>query len=90
MAAENTSADPRGRVANRFLNRLSTVGTRRGPLGVSAWRSIAHKAVYTSRAPVHVNVGSKKRVTPALTLQAGSLRWDAKEDARDAQGHACK
>jgi len=47
------------------------MGARRDPLGVSAWRSMAHRIVYTSQAPVH-SVLVQKSVTN-ITNPAGQL-----------------
>src|SRR5262249_7519749 len=47
------------------------MGTRRDPLGISAWRNVAHRTVSTSRAPVH-SVLVQKSVT-TITNFAGRL-----------------
>jgi hypothetical protein len=67
------------------MNPSLTVGTRRDPLGISAWRSIAHRIVITSRVPVH-SVLVQKSVT-TITNFAGRLSGlDARESPKVSQG----
>src|ERR1700685_4152090 len=47
------------------------MGTRRDPLGISAWRSTAHRIKFSSQAPVH-SVLVQKSVT-TITKLAGRL-----------------
>ena len=66
------------------MNPSLTVGTRRDPLGISAWRSIAHRIEFSSRVPVH-SVLVQKSVT-TITNVAGRLsELDARESFEDAQ-----
>jgi len=51
---------------------VSTVGTLRGSLGISAWRSIAHRTVNESGS-LFIECWFKKRLPPTPTLQAGYL-----------------
>ena len=70
------------------MNPSLTVGTRRDPLGISAWRSIAHRILKSSRVPVH-SVLVQKSVT-TITNAAGRLSTlDARETpevSQDARG----
>ena len=66
------------------MNPSLTVGTRRDPLGISAWRSIAHRIVISSRVPVH-SVLVQKSVT-TITNVAGRLSaLDARETPEVSQ-----
>jgi hypothetical protein len=66
------------------MNPSLTVGTRRDPLGISAWRSIAHRIVISSRVPVH-SVLVQKSVT-TITNAVGRLSTlDARQSWPDAQ-----
>lgn len=66
-----------------------TVGTRRDPLGISAWRNIAHRIVISSRAPVHSALVQKSGAT--ITNVAGRLSvFDARESGSDSQEAGCK
>lgn len=56
------------------MNPSLTVGTRRDPLGISAWRSIAHRIVFTSRVPVH-SVLVQKSVTTITNLAGRLSNW---------------
>ena len=53
------------------MNPSLDVGTRRDPLGISDWRSVAHRIVITSQVPVH-SVLVQKSVT-TITNFAGRL-----------------
>jgi len=65
------------------------MGTRRDPLGISAWPNIAHRIVFTSRIPVH-SVLVQKSVT-TITNFAGRLDiLDARESGGDSQEAAAK
>jgi len=63
------------------MNPSLTVGTRRDPLGISAWRSIAHRIISSSRVPVH-SVLVQKSVT-TITNATGRL---SALDARETPG----
>src|SRR5271165_1283477 len=54
------------------MNPSYTVGTRRGSLGISAWRNIAHRTECES-GPLFIEHWFKKRLPPTPTLQAGFL-----------------
>ncbi len=41
------------------MNPFYTVGTRRDPLGISAWQNIAHRIVYFESSPRSFGIGSK-------------------------------
>jgi len=60
------------------------MGARRDPLGVSAWRSMAHRIVYTSQAPVH-SVLVQKSVTNITKLCRPAFKMDARQYWRDSQ-----
>jgi hypothetical protein len=67
------------------MNPSKTVGTRRDPLGISAWRNIAHRIVISSRVPVHSALVQKSVATN--TNLAGRLSvFDAREFRADSQG----
>jgi hypothetical protein len=66
------------------MNPSLTVGTRRDPLGISAWRSIAHRIVFTSRVPVH-SVLVQKSVTTITNLAGRLSGLDAREIRGDSQ-----
>jgi hypothetical protein len=57
------------------MNPLFTVGTSRDPLGISAWRSVAHRIMIES-SPRSFSIGSKigyhhhQRGRPAFKLDA--------------------
>ena len=81
LASKSRPDTPCGRPR---MNPSLTVGTRRDPLGISAWRSIAHRIVFSSRVPVH-SVLVQKSVT-TITNVAGRLSGlDARERSRDTQ-----
>src|SRR6266550_3367952 len=81
LASKSRPDTPCGRPR---MNPSLTVGTRRDPLGISAWRSIAHRIEFSSRVPVH-SVLVQKSVT-TITNVAGRLSGlDARERLRDAQ-----
>jgi hypothetical protein len=63
-------ADPQLPCGGPRMNPLFTVGTSRDPLGISAWRSIAHRIV-TSPVPVHSALVQKS--VAAITNPAGRL-----------------
>jgi len=50
------------------------VGTLRDPLGLSAWRNVAHRIVYRVRHPFF-GCWFKKRWPPSRTWQAGFRAW---------------
>ncbi len=82
LASKSRPDTPCGRPR---MNPSLTVGTRRDPLGISAWRSIAHRIEFSSRVPVH-SVLVQKSVT-TITNVAGRLSGlDARESFEDAQG----
>src|SRR5215467_5968038 len=59
------------------------MGTRRDPLGLSAWRNMAHRT--SSRAPVH-SVLVQKSVTTSTNLAGRLSSTDARKTACGAQG----
>jgi len=61
------------------MNPLITVGTLRGSLGISAWRSIAHRIA--SRAPCSLNIGSKNGYHPHQLCRP-AIGSDAMENVR--------
>ena len=68
------------------MNPLFTVGTSRDPLGISAWRSIAHR-ITSSPVPVHSALVQKS--VAAITNPAGQLSgWMLRESRADSQGGA--
>src|SRR5271166_6060593 len=54
------------------MNPSYTVGTRRGSLGISAWRNIAHRTK-CEPGPLFIEHWFKKRLPPTPTLQADFL-----------------
>jgi hypothetical protein len=65
------------------------MGTRRDPLGISAWRNVAHRTVSTSRAPVH-SVLVQKSVTTITNFAGRLYTLDARQWRIDSQEPACK
>src|SRR5438309_2004700 len=66
------------------MNPSLTVGTRRDPLGISAWRNIAHRIVFSSQAPVH-SVLVQKSVTTITNLVGRLSLWMLWENSRTTQ-----
>ena len=91
-AARKKHADPRGRVRWAVNEPVVTVGTLRGSLGISAWRSIAHRTVYES-GPLFIEHWFKKRLPPTPTLQAGFLSqmlWKSRRDDKACRPNSWK
>jgi hypothetical protein len=56
------------------MNPSLTVGTRRDPLGISAWRSIAHRIICRVESPF-IRCWFKNRLPPSPTSQVGFQNW---------------
>src|SRR5271165_1459736 len=56
------------------MNPSQTVGTRRDPLGFSAWRNIAHRIFLRVESPF-IRHWFKNRLPPSPTSQVGSHLW---------------
>ncbi len=67
---KDQKADPRGRDGGPSMNLTFKVGVLRNPLGISAWRNVAHRTDVESDTRF-IGIGSKKRLPPTPTLQAG-------------------
>jgi len=66
------------------MNPSLDVGTRRDPLGISDWRSVAHRIVIYESSPRSFSVGSKIG-DHHHELRRSAFRLDARECAADSQ-----
>jgi hypothetical protein len=66
------------------MNPSLDVGTRRDPLGISDWRSVAHRIVIYESSPRSFSVGSKIG-DHHHELRRSASRLDARECGADAQ-----
>jgi hypothetical protein len=69
-ATQEKSSRPNMPCDGPRMNPSVDVGTRRDPLGISAWRSIAHRILVRVESPFILH-WFKNRLPPSPTWQAG-------------------